>query len=315
MFTILIFAYIIYNFFLPALWSFIGLVYIFAFFLFLFLQVLFFTTCERKILALTQRRLGPRVVGDRGRLQFLADALKLITKTYFSPKKSNGILFQNAAIAAFWFSWLAFSNLNFEYGTDILEVEYNIFFCIACSMGFGIAWVVAGWASVSKYAVLGCIRAGLQMISYEILSSSVFLSIFTIINSPNYEIFNDIQEYQQIILFAPSCIIILYVGTLMETNRPPFDLSEAESDVVSGYTVEYAGILFGLFYLGEYVNLFTTSLILSLSFWGAWWSIFVYVGYLVSYFVINLTNCGITGTFIKSCTLISDTIYYILYEC
>jgi NADH:ubiquinone oxidoreductase subunit H len=107
------------------------------------------------------------------------------------------------------------------------------------------------------------------MISYEIISSSVFLSVFTIINSPNYEIFNDIQEYQSIILFIPSCVIILYVGTLMETNRPPFDLSEAESDVVSGYTVEYAGILFGLFYLGEYVNLFTTSLILSLSFFGA----------------------------------------------
>jgi NADH-quinone oxidoreductase subunit H len=89
---------------LPTLLTFVGIIYVFIFLLLLFLQVLFFTTCERKILALTQRRLGPRVVGDRGRLQFLADALKLITKTYFSPKKSNGILFQNAAIAAFWFS-------------------------------------------------------------------------------------------------------------------------------------------------------------------------------------------------------------------
>ena len=243
MITIILLLLIIYFFFFPVLLSFLGIIYIFIFFLFLFLQVLFFTTCERKILALTQRRLGPRVVGDRGRLQFLADALKLITKTYFSPKKSNGIFFQNAAIAAFWFSWLAFSNLTFDYGTDILDVEYNIFFSIACSMGFGIAWVVAGWASVSKYAILGCIRAGLQIISYEILSSSVFLSIFTIVNSPNYEIFNDIQEYQPLFLFAPSCIIVFYIGALMETNRPPFDLSEAESDVVAGYTVEYAGML------------------------------------------------------------------------
>ena len=101
MITITLMVFIIYNFFTPVLLSFVGLLYIFIFFLLLFLQVLFFTTCERKILALTQRRLGPRVVGDRGRLQFLADALKLITKTYFSPKKSNGILFQNAAIAAF----------------------------------------------------------------------------------------------------------------------------------------------------------------------------------------------------------------------
>jgi len=92
------------------------------------------------------------------------------------------------------------------------------------------------------------------------------LSIFTIVNSPNYELLSDVQEYQSILLFIPSCIIFLYLGILMETNRPPFDLSEAESDVVSGYTVEYAGILFGLFYLGEYVSLFTTCLMLSISY-------------------------------------------------
>jgi len=101
MITILLLIYFFYRFFASIIVSFTGLFYIFLFFLLLFLQVLFFTTCERKLLALTQRRLGPRVVGDRGRLQFLADALKLITKTFFSPKKSNGIFFQNAAIAAF----------------------------------------------------------------------------------------------------------------------------------------------------------------------------------------------------------------------
>lgn len=306
--------YIIYRFFIPVMLSFLGLFYMFIFFLFLFLQVLFFTTCERKILALTQRRLGPRVVGDRGRLQFLADALKLITKTFFSPKKSNGLFFQNAAIGAFWFSWLSFSSVVFDYGTDILEVEYNIFFGIACTMGFGIAWVVAGWASVSKYAILGCIRAGLQFLSYELLSSMVFLSVFTLVNSSNYELLTDLQEYQSFILTAPSCIIILYVGVLMETNRPPFDLSEAESDVVSGYTVEYAGILFGLFYLGEYVNLFTTSLVLSLSFWGAWWSIFVYIGYLLKFIFVLFFIDGIEQSFISFFTLFCNKVYYILFE-
>lgn len=314
MITIILFTYFIYRFFAPAIWSFMGLLFIFIFFLLLFLQVLFFTTCERKILALTQRRLGPRVVGDRGRLQFLADALKLITKTFFSPKKANGILFQNAAIAAFWFSWLAFSCLVFDYGTDILEVEYNIFFVIACTMGFGAAWIVAGWASVSKYALLGCIRAGLQIISYEILSSTVFLSLFTIVNSPNYEIMGDMQEYQSFFLFVPSCIIVLYVGTLMETNRPPFDLSEAESDVVSGYTVEYAGILFGLFYLGEYVNLFTTSLILSLSFWGAWWSIFVYFGYIIKFIFVFFFIDGVQLSLFTFFTSFCNSVNYILFE-
>lgn len=312
MFTILLVLIALFEILLPTLLTFVGIIYIFIFLLLLFLQVLFFTTCERKILALTQRRLGPRVVGDRGRLQFLADALKLITKTYFSPKKSNGILFQNAAIAAFWFSWLAFTNLTFEYGTDILEVEYNIFFFMACSMGFGIAWVVAGWASGSKYAILGCIRAGLQLISYEILSSSVFMSIFTIVNSSNFEVLNDIQEYQPIFLFIPTCIIILYIGVLMETNRPPFDLSEAESDVVAGYTVEYAGILFGLFYLGEYVNLFTTSLVLSISFWGAWWSIPVYLGYLFDYLIVLYSSIGVKV--FEKYSAVADSINYILFE-
>lgn len=314
MITILLLIYFFYRFFASIIVSFTGLFYIFLFFLLLFLQVLFFTTCERKLLALTQRRLGPRVVGDRGRLQFLADALKLITKTFFSPKKSNGIFFQNAAIAAFWFSWLAFSNLVFDYGTDILEVEYNIFFSIACSMGFGSAWIVAGWAAVSKYALLGCIRAGIQIISYELISSLVFLSIFTIVNSPNYELLSDVQEYQSILLFIPSCIIFLYLGILMETNRPPFDLSEAESDVVSGYTVEYAGILFGLFYLGEYVSLFTTCLMLSISYWGAWWSIFVYFGYLLKFIFIFFFIDGIQQSYITFFTSFCNSVNYILFE-
>jgi NADH-quinone oxidoreductase subunit H len=113
--------------------------------------------------------------------------------------------------------------------------------------------------------MLGCIRAGVQIISYEILCSSIFLSLFIITGTTNFELICDQQEYFPIFLFIPGCIAVLYISMLMETNRPPFDLSEAESDVVAGYTVEYAGILFGLFYLGEYVNLFTSSFILSLS--------------------------------------------------
>ncbi len=284
MLTIILIVFIVYHFF--YIFYIVGFIYVFFFFLFLFLQVLFFTTCERKILALTQRRIGPRVVGDRGRLQFLADAVKLITKTYFSPKKVNGTIFQNSAIAAFWFSWLGFSNLTFDYGVDIIEAEYNIFFSIICSLGFGIAWIVAGWVSVSKYALLGCIRSGIQVITYEILCSSVFLSLLTITSSTNFELICDQQEYFPIFLFIPGCIIIMYIGVLMETNRPPFDLSEAESDVVAGYTVEYAGILFGLFYLGEYVNLFTSSFILSLLFWGAWWSFLNYLWYLWQYIYV-----------------------------
>ena len=254
----------------------LGWVYIFLSFLFMFLQVLFFTTCERKILALTQRRLGPKVVGDMGRLQYFADAIKLIVKTYTSPRKVNSTFFAGAAIAAFWFSWYNYSNLSFNYGEDIIEVEYNIFFAICCSLGFSIAWLVSGWSSVSKYALLGCVRASLQIISYEIIMSGIFLILFTITGTTNFELLIDQQINFSLFLFLPLLAISCFIATLMETNRPPFDLSEAESDVVAGYTVEYTGIMFGLFYLGEYVSLFTNGFILVILFSGGWWHMFDY---------------------------------------
>ena len=112
---------------------------------------------------------------------------------------------------------------------------------------------------MSKYAILGCIRSSIQIISYEILTSSIFLIIFIIFGSVNFELISDLQIEISLFFILPILIINFFLATLMETNRPPFDLSEAESDVVAGYIVEYSGILFGLFYLGEYVNIFANS--------------------------------------------------------
>ena len=162
-------------------------------FLFAFLQVLFFTTCERKILALSQRRVGPTVVGDRGRLQYFADAIKILVKQYTSPRKIHFSLFTGSAIATFWFSWFNFSNLTFNYGEDIADIDFNIFFSICCTVGFSLAIIVSGWASGSKYALMGCIRAAIQSISYEILMSGVFLSLFSITGSSNFEAILDQQ--------------------------------------------------------------------------------------------------------------------------
>lgn len=268
----------------------------------MFLQVLFFTTCERKILALTQRRVGPRVVGDRGRLQYFADALKLITKTYTSPRNINSIFFQASAIAVFWLSWFNFSNLTFCSGEDILEVEYNIFFAICCSLGFSIAWLVAGWASVSKYAMLGCVRAAIQIISYELITSAIFLNLFIVTGTTNFELFIDQQEYFPIMLFFPLLGIMNFIAALVETNRPPFDLSEAESDLVAGYNVEYAGILFGLFYLSEYVNLFTNAFIIVIIFFGAWWNILNYLDNLMNV----VCHCFFTNQFLIEYSKIFD---------
>lgn len=115
---------------------------------------------------------------------------------------------------------------------------------------------------------MGCVRAFIQVISYEIIMSTVFLCLLLITGSSNFEIYMDQQTNFSIFMYVPALGIICFIATLMETNRPPFDLSEAESDVVAGYTVEYAGVLFGLFYLGEYVNIFTNAIVMTILFIG-----------------------------------------------
>ena len=115
---------------------------------------------------------------------------------------------------------------------------------------------------------MGLTRAGIQIISYEILMSAIFLNLFLLTGTTNFEIIVDLQENLPIFFICPTLAVISFITTLLETNRPPFDLSEAESDVVAGYITEYGGIFFGLFYLGEYVNLFTNSIILVILFMG-----------------------------------------------
>lgn len=251
-----------------------------------FIQVMIFTTCERKVLALIQRRVGPQVVGIQGRLQYIADSLKLLTKIFVGPRHISAGMFQGAAFAGFWLSWLNYGNISYGPGLDIVEIEYNIFYMVCVSLSFSLVWLLSGWAATSKYSLLGALRAAVQVISFEVLMSLVLLIIFVIFNSFNYEIFTDLQIYIGTIIFVPFVGMILLFVFFIETNRPPFDLSEAESDIVAGYNVEYSGILFGLFYLGEYLNLFVACLLLVIIFGGAWINVYFYIKYflqLVSY--------------------------------
>ncbi len=280
MFSLIIIIYIfcylnIYNYILYILNLFL-IIFLF------FLQIVFFTTCERKILALSQRRVGPNIVGDRGRLQYIADALKLILKLYFSPKKINNLFFQGSSIFIFYISWFNYLNISYTYGEDVGEIEYNIFFSIVCSLGFSCAWLVAGWSSSSKYALIGTVRAAMQIISYEILTGSIFLVIFLIFGSINFEIITDLQSEFSLFFMLPILVINFFLATLMETNRPPFDLSEAESDVVAGYIVEYSGIIFGLFYLGEYVNIFSNCFFIVMLFSSSILNLFSFIIFFVS---------------------------------
>lgn len=280
MFSLCLLLYIIYY-IISAYLLIEGFLIFWLAFIGILIQVMFFTTCERKILALTQRRIGPQVVGLRGRLQYLADSLKLLVKVYVSPRRINSSAFQGAAFAGFWMSWLNFGNLSYGPGLDIAEIEYNIFFLICVSLGFTLAWLLAGWAGTSKYSLLGCFRAAVQSISFEILMGTLTLVILLICGAFNFELIVNAQVYIPIGLVVPSLFIISFYVILMETNRPPFDLAEAESDIVAGYNVEYGGILFGLFYLGEYINLFVTCTILVIYFCGGWFFSWHYIYYLV----------------------------------
>lgn len=190
-------------------------------------------------------------------------------------------MFQGAAFGGFWLSWLNYSNITYGPGLDIVEIEYNIFYMICVSLAFSLVWLLAGWASTSKYALLGALRAAVQIISFEAIISLILLILFVICNTFNYERFVDIQTYIAVLMFLPSIAILLLFIFFIETNRPPFDLSEAESDIVAGYNVEYSGILFGLFYLGEYLNLFVASVLLVITMGGGWHNYYLYFEYLI----------------------------------
>lgn len=229
-----------------------------------------FTACERKMLALIQRRTGPAVVGVRGRLQCLADSVKLLAKVFITARKINSTMFQIAAFGGFWISWFNLGNVTYGPGLDIIEVEYNLFFLFCVSLAFSVMWLLAGWSSISKYAMLGCYRAAVQFISFEILMGTIFLILFTLFNCFIFELIVDAQQAMPVIVCCPPLAIAALFIFFMETNRPPFDLSEAESDVVAGYNVEYSGILFGLFYLGEYLNLFAACTLMIIIFCAGW---------------------------------------------
>lgn len=234
-----------------------------------------FTAHERKMLALIQRRTGPAVIGVRGRLQCIADSLKLLLKTFISARNINSSMFQLAAMGGFWISWFNFSNLTYGPGLRIIDIEYNLFFLLFISIVFSIIWLMTGWSSISKYAILGCYRAIIQIIAFELLLGSIFLIIYVVFNCFNFELIVQKQEYICLFLVHPPIAILTLFIFFMETNRPPFDLSEAESDLVAGYNVEYGGFLFGLFYLCEYINLFTACTILIILFNGGWNSYFM----------------------------------------
>jgi len=257
--------------------------------------VAYFTIAERKVMAAIQRRKGPNVVGLWGLLQPLADGAKLVFKELLIPTRANAIIFLVAPIMVLVLSiinwsvipsgltnqyneqnlFLAdFQQLHFKFITQIstvADISYGVLFILAVSGLNVYGIIVAGWASNSKYAFLGSLRSAAQMISYEVSLGLLILPVILFSGSLNFtEIVNAQGKTGWYVLPLLPCAIMFFISMLAETNRAPFDLPEAEAELVAGYNVEYSSIIFAMFFLGEYSNMLMMATIMVLFFFGGW---------------------------------------------
>jgi NADH-quinone oxidoreductase subunit H len=236
----------------------------------LLIAVAYFTVAERKIMGAIQRRRGPNVIGFLGVFQAFADGLKLFVKETTLPSNSNRTIFLLSPILSFLLSLISWAVIPFSYNVVLADINLGIFYLFAISSLSVYGIILAGWSSNSKYAYLGALRSAAQMISYEISIGFIILSIAVSIGSLNLSTI--VLAQQEIWLIVPlfPLFIVFYISMLAETNRHPFDLPEAEAELVSGYNVEYSAMTFALFFLAEYANMLLMSSLSSLLFLGGW---------------------------------------------
>jgi NADH-quinone oxidoreductase subunit H len=256
----------------------IGLVaQIFVVFISLLIAVAYFTIAERKIMGGIQRRKGPNVIGFSGLLQPLADGLKLFVKETILPANSNIGLFLLSPAWTFILSLIAWSIIPLAEGVLLSDLELGMVYLLAVSSLSVYGVLFAGWSSNSKYSYLGALRSAAQMISYELAIGFTFLTIIVCAGSLNLSELVLAQKYTWYVIPLLPTFIIFCVAMLAETNRHPFDLPEAEAELVSGYNVEYSSMTFALFFLGEYANMLQMSVLLSIFFLGGWLPLFTVV--------------------------------------
>lgn len=234
------------------------------------LTVAFVTVAERKTMASMQRRLGPNVVGYYGLLQAFADALKLLLKEYVSPTQANLVLFFLGPVITLIFSLLGYAVIPYGPGLAIWDFDLGILYMLAVSSLATYGILLAGWSANSKYAFLGSLRSTAQLISYELILSSAILLVILLTGSLNLTV--NIEAQRSIWFIVPlfPVFIIFFIGSVAETNRAPFDLAEAESELVSGFMTEHAAVVFVFFFLAEYGSIVLICILTTILFLGGY---------------------------------------------
>ncbi|MDA0780827.1 MAG: NADH-quinone oxidoreductase subunit NuoH [Rickettsiales bacterium] len=255
------------DYFVPFAWI---LIKILVIILPLLGAVAYLTLAERKVIAAMQLRKGPNVVGPFGLLQPIADGVKLMLKEVIVPAKSNKFLFVLAPMITFVLAMIGWAVIPFGEGLVLADINVGVLYLLAISSLGVYGVIIAGWASNSKYAFLGAIRSAAQMVSYEVSIGFAIITVLLIVGSLNLTeiVLYKRTLFEDILLFP--MFIIFFISTLAETNRHPFDLPEAEAEIVAGYNVEYSSMTFALFFLGEYANMILMSGITTILFLGGW---------------------------------------------
>ncbi len=236
------------------------------------ISVAYFTLVERKILGAIQRRRGPNVIGFFGLFQPLSDGFKLLVKEILLPSSSNKILFVLAPFITFVLSLINWVLIPITPYSPATQISLSLLFVFATSSLGVYGILISGWASNSKYAFLGALRSAAQMLSYEVSLGFIIITLFLCVGSLDFiSIVLIQQEVWFVIVFFP-LFIVFFISALAETNRHPFDLPEAEAELVSGYNVEYSAMNFALFSLGEYSNMLVMSALNVIFFFGGWLS-------------------------------------------
>ena len=236
----------------------------------LLLSVAYFTIAERKLMGIIQRRKGPNVIGFLGLLQPLADGLKLFAKETILPSNSNLVVFLIAPILTFLLSLMGWGVIPFSEQIVLADLNVGILYLFATSSLSVYGILLAGWSSNSKYPFLGALRSAAQMISYEVSIGFVIVNVAICSGSFNLSSIILSQKNAWYVLPLFPVFIVFCVSMLAETNRHPFDLPEAEAELVSGYNVEYSAMTFALFFLGEYANMLLMSSFVTILFLGGW---------------------------------------------